>query len=994
MTTGLEPLIAKGGAAASMRAVGWAGTQVRNRVSDKRMRKALSEHPDSNVHEIERMVESLGADLKQALLRFLNSPELEHCLLQLATERALLACETRAAKHQVQSTRQEFDENLRLALGTWNDKVRELSASLFQLCDDAVTAEVHALLTSETGIDPRARARLVRVASQVSTASIRNTEILTKLADLDEIMTFESDLRTAVRNLHSTMRLPHAGTSRQVPFERLFVAPAVSPIANEPAGSSDEPEFDIDDLDEEDSPLEVTDFMSTCSRTVLLGNPGAGKSTSSLKLVYDVAAGKADGLPQTVPFLISLKNYADRFADNRPSVLDYLYSLCEAPYSVRAPESSIEYLLLNGRGFVIFDGLDELLDTSLRREIVSVVEGFAHRYPLTPILVTSRVVGYEETPLDIELFTAVRLEDFNDDQVEAYARRWFSLDEAVETERRQRIVEAFLEDSHFVSDLRVNPLMLSLMCGIYASENYIPRNRPDVYEKCALLLFDRWDRQRGINAPLSFDAHVQAAMRSLALWLYPQQESQTGLPRSDLIAYMTNYLREKRFDNQEDAEDAASQFIDFCKGRAWVLTEVGADLYGFTHRTFLEYFAASQLVRMHHSSETLLDELWTQLGGAQWDVVAQLSLQMLGRTVEDGSDDFLLLLVERTAQLSDPDREFNYLSFAVRALQFVVPRPPVLQRIVADAIGFSARRDDLKVSRAERWHGAAPVGSLIEVTSENRELVAKYARDAVVDLMARRETEEVAYLFASNPVAFSAATGRSGVQDSERRRYWIEWARQNRTLFEEQATDLSVRYHWIAAERVRAGLMSVDEFVARFGVRGLFDFYQAGRIIDPPIAYDIARGRSREELLSDSVVAGVLESLLESPTPWIAPDPHYLEVYSMLGFQRGLVSTDKDPDAQTRRAAMIVCRMVILEIRNSFDESREGMPRDRILRPLMRRASADSSQDAAAVEPVEISDLIEDARVLDLLERWLSEEVSLVGGERSGVVVPVVGDEL
>ena len=89
--------------------------------------------------------------------------------------------------------------------------------------------------------------------------------------------------------------------------------------------------------------------------------------------------------------------------------------------------------------------------------------------------------------------------------------------------------------------------MLSLMCGIYSSENYIPRNRPDVYEKCALLLFEKWDKQRGINSPLSFDAHVQAAMRSLALWLYPQQASQQGLPRDRLIAFMKAHLFIKCF---------------------------------------------------------------------------------------------------------------------------------------------------------------------------------------------------------------------------------------------------------------------------------------------------------------------------------------------------------------------------------------------------------------------------------------------------------------
>ena len=42
---------------------------------------------------------------------------------------------------------------------------------------------------------------------------------------------------------------------------------------------------------------------------------------------------------------------------------------------------------------------------------------------------------------------------------------------------------------------------------------------------------------------------------------------------------------------------AAREFVEFCRGRMWVFTDAGTTvsgqrLYGFTHRTFLEYFAA------------------------------------------------------------------------------------------------------------------------------------------------------------------------------------------------------------------------------------------------------------------------------------------------------------------------------------------------------------------------------------------------------------------
>ena len=39
---------------------------------------------------------------------------------------------------------------------------------------------------------------------------------------------------------------------------------------------------------------------------------------------------------------------------------------------------------------VIFDGLDELLDTHYRQEIKGDIESFCNLYPTVPVLITSR----------------------------------------------------------------------------------------------------------------------------------------------------------------------------------------------------------------------------------------------------------------------------------------------------------------------------------------------------------------------------------------------------------------------------------------------------------------------------------------------------------------------------------------------------------------------------------------------------------------------------
>jgi predicted NACHT family NTPase len=106
-------------------------------------------------------------------------------------------------------------------------------------------------------------------------------------------------------------------------------------------------------------------------------------------------------------------------------------------------------------------------------------------YPSVPILVTSREVGYKEAPLDESRFDLFRLGSFNDSQVKIYVKNWFKFATDLTEEKQNKTVEIFINESKSVPDLQTNTLMLGLICNIYRGEGYIPRNRPDVYEKCA-----------------------------------------------------------------------------------------------------------------------------------------------------------------------------------------------------------------------------------------------------------------------------------------------------------------------------------------------------------------------------------------------------------------------------------------------------------------------------------------------------------------------------
>jgi hypothetical protein len=84
------------------------------------------------------------------------------------------------------------------------------------------------------------------------------------------------------------------------------------------------------------------------------------------------------------------------------------------------------------------------------------------------------------------------------------------------------------------------------MCILYRGEGSLPRNRAEVYEQCANLLFRRWDARRRIHQELRAGHLVEPALRHLAWWLFTRSDSQTAVTERELVATTTEFLRHKR----------------------------------------------------------------------------------------------------------------------------------------------------------------------------------------------------------------------------------------------------------------------------------------------------------------------------------------------------------------------------------------------------------------------------------------------------------------
>jgi predicted NACHT family NTPase len=157
-----------------------------------------------------------------------------------------------------------------------------------------------------------------------------------------------------------------------------------------------------------------------------------------------------------LPIWIDLKEYAQ----DRCGLLEYSESGCTT-YGLNS--GALQKLLLEGAAALYLDGLDEIFDGRTRGLVVEEITAFASRYAQAPVVVTSRIVGYQSDQLRNAGFIHATLEDFDETQVSAFLSKWH--DEAEDqAEERKRLIgqlERALRDSRAVRELAGNPLLLT-----------------------------------------------------------------------------------------------------------------------------------------------------------------------------------------------------------------------------------------------------------------------------------------------------------------------------------------------------------------------------------------------------------------------------------------------------------------------------------------------------------------------------------------------------
>lgn len=436
----------------------------------------------------------------------------------------------------------------------------------------------------------------------------------------------------------------------------------------------------------------ISDIMEL-ARVVVLGNPGGGKSTLLQSVCHTVASESlkfvsdgGDASSALIPIRVVLRDYERaRLQNSQLGLFEYIAGdLLHSTYVERPVIARLlETMLGNGRVLLAFDGLDEILKTSLRRQFVDLVIKFTNQYPLCPVIVTSREVGYDKAPLPAAEFEEFVLGEFLDKDVETYAEKFARHVARKRAEESRKSAKKFIsQTAQNASDLRKNPLMLGLMMWIFSIRDDVPSNRPDIYQECASLMFERWDGDRDIiiAIPNTFDRLQIFAY--LASKIFDDEDCAGGVSQNWIESTSRAYLTEV-LESRPKAHEAAKSLVGFIVERSWVMTEKGEGVFSFTHQTFLEYFFAKYISDEYDTVAELFSRLLPHIRQEEWDVVSRLALQIKTHRNTRKEDQSINFLVEAMSadNINIEDRR-SIVAFSVRCLEFLIGTEPGIRRLL------------------------------------------------------------------------------------------------------------------------------------------------------------------------------------------------------------------------------------------------------------------------------------------------------------------------
>ena len=306
----------------------------------------------------------------------------------------------------------------------------------------------------------------------------------------------------------------------------------------------------------------IADGLKNHRCFVLVGNPGAGKSTALRRLARDAACKRMNN-PKTEPLPVFL--YLPQWKDNTEPI-DFIKE--------HWPFSSDPGMLLSSGDIILFlDGLNEMGSAGLNkaRKLNDWIQS-----PKGPgrIIITCRESDYTDT-LKLSGLPVIKIHELTNEKIQLFSQNYLGEKSSPFLQLILKHTEKATDDKRTLSGLANNPYMLSALIYLYDNtpNNDIPHNMGKLFQKLTRALWKR-EQLRNTQGWMEFEK-AEALFADLAFSMIRDKQA---------IDVPVEYV--KKFIESTDLLYAAERanFIIVSKNNI-----------RFYHQLIQEYFAAVKL---------------------------------------------------------------------------------------------------------------------------------------------------------------------------------------------------------------------------------------------------------------------------------------------------------------------------------------------------------------------------------------------------------------
>lgn len=256
-------------------------------------------------------------------------------------------------------------------------------------------------------------------------------------------------------------------------------------------------------------------------RTLLiLGEPGAGKTTTLLELARDLITIAEEDVNQPIPVVFNLSAWTNE----RIKISDWLIRELNTKYQVSKEIG--RNLLKNQQLLLLLDGLDEV-SVERRDACVEAINKFSQNNGETEIVVCSRIHDYQALSNHLRFQGAVFIQPLTLEQIHQYLENASS---------ELTALKIALQADNIIQELAKSPLMLSIMTLAYQGlsitdfpEMDLLERRQHLFDKYIQRMFERrnvkskFDKDKSLRWLIWLASRLQEQSQTVFLieWLQP-----------------------------------------------------------------------------------------------------------------------------------------------------------------------------------------------------------------------------------------------------------------------------------------------------------------------------------------------------------------------------------------------------------------------------------------------------------------------------------------